>query len=78
MMFSYMIYDVSICFIDILVYDFAYVLVYIVLMMFLYVHSSMDINIVTSYVIKLHYAVWVSCYYHYVIMISCGYVIMIL
>ena len=32
-------------------------------MMFLYVYSCMDINIVTSYVIKLQYVIWVSCYY---------------
>lgn len=32
-------------------------------MMFLYVHLCMDVNIVTNYVIKLHYAVWVSFYY---------------
>jgi len=62
----------------VLVYDLAYVLVSIFLMMLLYVHPGMDVNMVMSYVIKLHYAVWVSCYYdsmwlcyHYVMML-CG------
>jgi len=31
--------------------------------MLLYVHLCMDVNTITSYVIKLHYAVWVLCYY---------------
>jgi len=34
-----------------------------ILMMLLYVHPCMDVNTVTSYVIRLHYAVWVLCYY---------------
>lgn len=45
-----MLYDVSIFLL--------YVLVYIVLMMFLYVHPCMNVNTVTSYVIELHYVVW--------------------
>ena len=46
--------------------------------MSLYVHLCMDANTITSYVIKLHFMVWVSCYYaimwlcyHYAMM-SCG------
>jgi len=34
-----------------------------ILVMLLYVHPCMDVNTVTSCVIKLHYVVWVLCYY---------------
>ena len=53
----------SICLICVLAYDLAYVLVSIFFMMLLYVHPGMDVNIVMSYVIKLHNVVQVSCYY---------------
>ena len=53
----------SISLTNVLVYDLAYVLVSIFLMMLLYVHPCKDVNNVMSYVIKLHYAVWVSYYY---------------
>jgi len=70
-------YDVSICLVYALVYDLAYVLVCITLMMLLYAHLCMDVNTVTSYVIKLHYAVWMSCQYGYVIMLLSYHVVML-
>jgi len=45
------------------------------MVMFLYVHMCMDVNTAMSYVIKLHYAVWVLCHYDY---LSCYYAIMCL
>lgn len=60
---------ISICLIYVLVYVLAYVLVSIFMVMLLYELMCMDVNIVMSYVIKLHYGVWVSCHYGYVIML---------
>jgi len=60
----------------VLVYDLAYVLVSIFFMMSLYVHLRMDVNIVTCYVIKLHYVISVSCYYD--IMFLCYHDVMML
>ena len=57
------IYYVGICLIYVLVYDLAYVFGIYKLMMLLYVHPCMDVNTVTSRVIKLHYVVWVLYYY---------------
>ena len=67
----------SICLRYDLVYDLAYVLVSIFMVIFLYVPMYMDVNIMTSCVIKLHYAVWVSCHYGYVIMLLCYHVVML-
>ncbi len=67
----------SICFDNVLVYDLIYVLVYIFVVIFLYVHMYMDVNNAMSYVIKLHYAVWVLCYYDYVVMLLCYHVVML-
>ena len=53
-----------------LVYDLVYVLVCL-LMMFLYVHMYMDVNAAMSYVINLHYVVWVLCHYAYVVRLLC-------
>ena len=58
----------SICLIYVLVYDLAYVLVSIFMVMFLYVPMCMDVNTIASRVIKLHNVVWVSSHYGYVIM----------
>ena len=47
----------------------------------LYVHLCMDVNSVTSCVIKLHYVVWVLCYYaimwlcYHDVMMSCEFVL---
>lgn len=45
------------------IYDDGICLIYIIFMMFLYVHPCMDVNTVTSCFINLHYVVWVLCYY---------------
>jgi len=66
-----------ICLIYVLVYDLAYVLVSIFMVMLFYVPMCMDVNTVTSYVIKLHYVVWVSCHYGYVIILLCYHVVML-
>lgn len=58
----------SICLIYVLLYDLAYVLVSIFMLMLLYVPMCMDVNTTMNYVIKLHYVVWVSCHDDYVIM----------
>ena len=52
----------------ILVYASVYVLIYL-LMMLVYVHMYINVNITTSCIIKLHYAV---CYYE--VMLLCCYV----
>jgi len=44
---------------------------YIFFAILLYVHMYMDINTTMSYVIKLHYVVWVSCHYDNVVMLLC-------
>ena len=53
-----------------------YVLVY-VFVTFLYVPMYMDVNTTMSYVIKLHYAVWVLFHYGYVVMLLCYHGIML-
>jgi len=50
---------------------------YIFLAIFLYVHVYMDVNTTMSYVIKLHYAIWVLCHYDYVVMLLCYHVVML-
>lgn len=90
LVFSYvgLIYDIwcfyicldmmtNICLKYVLVYDLAYVLISIFMVTFLYVPMCMDVNTVTSCVIKLQYVVWVSCHYGYVIMLSCYHVVML-
>ena len=67
----------SICLIYVLEYDLTYVLVFIFMVMLLYIPMCMDVNTVTSYVIKLHYAVRVSCHYGYVVMLLCYHVVML-
>jgi len=65
------------CLIYVLVYDLAYVLLFVFMVMLIYIPMCIDVNTITSCVAKFHYAIWVSCHYGYVIMLLCYHVVML-